>query len=303
LGEKLHAHDPDLGAWLRAGIDQAIEQLSSNQVQRWQLHRLRLGDLLAALGDDRPGVGLRPDGLPDIAWHEVPAGPFQWQEGEQRQTAAYRIARYPLTNAHYGAFITAKDYADPEWWQEGYLSPEPAKSTWEQPNRPRTDVAWVEALAFCRWLTAHARKQGLIAPDEVIRLPTEYEWEKAARGSDGRSFPWGDAYHSGDANIDETYDRSGPLNLRETTAVGLYPGNRSPYGLYDCAGNVWDWCLNKNDNPEDTDTSGDAMRAVRGGAWDFDRAFARAAARDRYDIGGRGSSVGFRLVCSLPIVR
>jgi hypothetical protein len=239
LVARLRAADPQAPVWLRAGLDQVLAQLADPaQAPRWHSRRTRLGDLLAALGDDRAGVGLRPDGLPDIAWQAVPAGPFHWQDGATRETGAYRIARYPVTNVQYLAFTQVKEaYEDDRWWQEGFAPPEPAKPQWDQPNRPRVELAWVEALAYCRWLTVRLRAAGLIGPAEVIRLPTEYEWEKAARGTDGRDFPWGAGYRSGDANVDETYDRTGPLYLRETTAVGLYPRNCSPYGLMDCAGN------------------------------------------------------------------
>lgn len=294
-------HDPELVAWLRGGLEQVLGLLGGADAAPWHVRRLRVGDLMAALGDARPGVGLRSDGLPDIAWQSIPAGPFPWQDGGERETRAYRIARYPVTNAQYRAFTEADDYAQEDWWQEGYLGPEPAQPQWDQDNRPRVVVAWVEALAFCRWLTAHSRRQGLIDADEAIRLPTEYEWEKAARGTDGRTFPWGNDYRSGDANIDETYDQTGTLFLRETTAVGLYPRNVSPYDVVDCAGNVWEWCLNKYDDPEDTNTMGEAMRALRGGSWNSNLVNARASARLGSYVDDRSTVLGFRLVCSVPI--
>ncbi len=302
LGERIAADQPALADWLRAGIDAVIERLSGHQAAPWYWRRVRLGDLLAAVGDHREGVGLR-DGLPDIRWQSVAPGPFLWQDGEKRETGAYRIARYPVTHGQYQAFIQAEDYADAQWWQEGYLGPEPAQPQWSQPNRPRVEIAWVEALAYCRWLTARFRARGLIARDESIRLPTEYEWEKAARGSDGLTYPWGQDYRSGDANIDETYDQTGPLFLRETTAVGLYPRNVSPFGLIDCCGNVWEWCLNTYDDPDDTGTEGKAMRALRGGSWFGSQALARAAARLRLVVGHRDVTIGFRLLCSAPIDR
>ncbi|EXJ16771.1 NACHT nucleoside triphosphatase [Imhoffiella purpurea] len=300
LGAQIAAEQSALADWLRTGIETVIERFGDDLGEPWRWRRLRLGDLLAAIGDRREGVGLR-DGLPDIVWQPVPEGDFQWQGGETRKTGAYRIARYPVTNAQYQAFTEAEDYGDKEWWQEGYVGPEPARSTWNQPNRPRVNVAWVEALAYCRWLTARFHERGLIDRNEAIRLPTEYEWEKAARGTDGRAFPWGEDYRGGDANIDETYDQTGLLFLRETTAVGLYPRNVSPYDLIDCSGNVWEWCLNTYDDPENIATEGEAMRALRGGSWDYDQAGARAAARYRLVILFRSSSVGFRLLCSVPI--
>jgi formylglycine-generating enzyme required for sulfatase activity len=308
MAERVRALDAeqggDLARWLRAGID--VEALFSGpDAVRWYSHRVGVGDLLDALGDGREGIGLDADGLPAIAWHPVPPGPFRYGpgQGEERTTGAFEIARYPVTEAQYAAFTGAKDYGDAQWWswwRDGDAPP-PADHQWLPSNRPRVQVAWVEAVAFCRWLTARLHARGDLDAGQEIRLPTELEWEKAARGTDGREFPWGEGYRSGDANIDETYDRTGELYLRQTTAVGIYPRNRSPYGLMDCAGNVWDWCLNKFDAVDDTDLSGDAMRAVRGGSWSSFRAAARVSYRSRDAIDYRSTFIGFRVVRAAPI--
>jgi formylglycine-generating enzyme required for sulfatase activity len=159
-------------------------------------------------------------------------------------------------------------------------------------------INWLEAVAFCRWLTARLRARGDLTDAQEVRLPTELEWEKAARGTDGRAFPWVGAYTSGAANVDETVEGDGPLKLNETTAVGLYPGNRSPYGLMDCAGNVWEWCLNKAGTEDDTNLDGDEMRAVRGGSWFNLQAASGAAFRNRYYIEVRDFTLGFRVCCA-----
>ena len=301
LGEWIAAQEPALATWLKDGLGRVRMLLGRNDSAHWQRRRLGIGDLLAVLGDDRPGVGLRPDGLPDIDWVEIAPGPFIWQEGETRTIhRPYRIARYPVTNAQYQAFIDAADYGDAAWWGPS-TSKEAYRWRWDQPNRPRVAVDWLEAMAFCRWLTARCHEARLIGADLLIRLPTEQEWERAARGTHGREFPWGEGYRMGHANIDETYDQAGPHNLGQTTTVGLYPRGASPEGLLDCAGNVWEWCLNRYADPDGMDTTGDGDRSLRGGSWIDYPAFARAACRSRYFPGGRYNSVGFRLVCACPI--
>jgi formylglycine-generating enzyme required for sulfatase activity len=158
-------------------------------------------------------------------------------------------------------------------------------------------VDWYEAFAFARWLNA---RLGL--PDSSIRLPTELEWEKAARGEGGLSYPWGAEYRSGCANVDEKSPGEGKWYLEQTIAVGLYPHGRSPYDVHDLSGNVWEWCINKYDDLEAVapDDSGDG-RALRGGSWFFNLGLARADFRLRLLPVLRLSYGGFRVLSSVLI--
>ena len=256
--------------------------------------RAAIGRALGRFGlDDRKGVGLRPDGLPDIDWVEVAAGPFIYQDGKTVELPSFYISRYPLTNWQYQSFIHDGGYEEKDWWKD-LVKPEPVASTWKEANNPRTEVGWYEALAFTRWLTAQLGYE--------VRLPTEQEWEKAARGTEGLIYPWDNEYRSGHANINETWGNAGEFNLDQTTAVGLYLQGKSPYGVMDMAGNVWEWCLNKNDHPEITepDTSGDS-RVLRGGSWIGSSSVARAGARHGDSPGFRYDIWGFRVLSFVSI--
>jgi formylglycine-generating enzyme required for sulfatase activity len=245
--------------------------------------------------DTRTGVGVARDpktGLwfPDIDWCEIPAGEFRYQDGERRTLPAFHIARYPVTNRQFRCFTgDPAGFANPAWWkglaERLDAASEPA---WPEGNHPRETVSWCEAVAFCRWLSDRLGFE--------VRLPTEVEWEKAARGTGGREYPWGDGYRPGFANINETWGNAGPTNLERTTAVGLYPQGASPYGVLDMAGNVWEWCLNEYDHPERTGMKGDALRALRGGSWRDHRYYCRAAFRYGYTPDSRDGHGGFRVV-------
>jgi hypothetical protein len=258
--------------------------------------RLEIGDELDRLGDPRHGVGLDENGLPDIEWVEIPAGPFIYQSGETRELPTFWIAMYPITNVQFQSFVDGGGYREERWWRT-LRKPEPGVSRWIQGNRPRTNVDWYEAVAFTRWLTA---RLGL--PEGTIRLPTEFEWEKAARGEKGLLYPWGNEYRSGFANIDETEREDGRWYLQQTTAVGMYPHGRSPFRVEDLAGNVWEWCLNEYDKPDEVraDTSAD-WRGLRGGSWIDPSELARADNRYRAHPGHRSDYGGFRVLSSVPI--
>ena len=231
--------------------------------------------------------------LPDIDWVEIPAGSFVFGEGETQQTIMldrFFIACYPITNCQYQCFIDDNGYREERWWLDS-VKPKPAEPGWKQANRPRETVNWYEAVAFTRWLS---HRLGF-----AITLPTEQQWEKVARGTDGRVYPWGDEIKSTDANVWDV--SAGEDNLKQTCAVGLYLHRQSYYGVADLAGNVWEWCLTKNTSPDQIkpDTSGD-NRVLRGGSWRYGPFLARSAFRYGGFPDGRNNFIGFRVVCSSP---
>jgi formylglycine-generating enzyme required for sulfatase activity len=246
----------------------------------------------------------------------IPAGEFIYQDGERRVEERFWITRHPVTRAQFETFLLAKDgFHNRAWWR-GLARDErqrrPGDQEFEYWNHPRENVSWYDAIAFSRWLTARARKNPHLLPPELrerdldfrITLPTEWQWERAASGTDGREYPWGAEYKSGYANVDETWDNEtwdnwGPFYLKKTSAVGMYPHGESPEGVLGMSGNVWEWCLNEYENPDRIQEAGDAVRVLRGGSWN-DYVVVLASARLRnWFIGGpyvRYYAVGFRLV-------
>jgi len=243
------------------------------------------------------------------AWLEAEKGVFEVHVAE------FAIGKYPVTNAQFACFIEAGGYGERRYWTEaGWAWKEENEVTrprfWDDvrfngPNRPVVGVSWYEAVAYCNWLTERWREEGVIGPDEVVRLPTEAEWEKAARGTDGRIWPWGNEWDTGKCN-------SGENEIDTTTPVGVYPAGASPYGVLDMVGNVWEWCstlwgedwrkpdygypYRPDDGREDLEAEG--ARILRGGSWLDFRELARCASRLRDLPDLRLDVVGFRVVVS-----
>jgi formylglycine-generating enzyme required for sulfatase activity len=129
-------------------------------------------------------------------------------------------------------------------------------------------------------------------------LPTEQQWEIAARGTDSKEYPWGTNFRTGDANV---YLDSNQENLNQTCAVGLFPHRGSPYQVMDMAGNVWEWCLNEFDRPAQIEpNNSNAPRVMRGGCWDQKALDARTFVRRSRHPDLRDYDVGFRVVCQSP---
>ena len=274
--------------------------------------RAEAGQWLARLSDNRPGVGIDPQtGLPNIIWSaEIPAGTYtigddksDYDDEKPRQVIIkrpFRLARYPITNVQYQSFIDAADRDDREWWVDIPADEQKfSEPGFPYANHPRETVSWYQALAFCRWLNDKLRRgllqnKALAGGDYELRLPHEYEWEVAARWPnqtvEERIYPWGTEFDAAKANTYEG-DRIG-----QTTSVGIYPaGKNVALELYDLSGNVWEWCLNKYSQPEETAVD-NSSRVLRGGAWYSSQFNARAAYRFGYDPDNRNNYLGFRVV-------
>ena len=214
--------------------------------------RSRAASALGRLGDLPDGAGCR-DGVPWFAWSpEILAGPFVMggtagEEERPRTIAApYRIAKFPVTVAQNTAFIAAGGYEKKSWWspkgarwraEKNITGPEDYDAIYQTPNHPRVGVSWFEAEAFCLWLNALPKAALGIAEGEQIRLATEAEWERAARGEKNgrplRAWPW----EAKDENFAERCN-SEPAGIGNTSAVGLFSKGDTPEGIADMSGNV-----------------------------------------------------------------
>jgi toxoflavin biosynthesis protein ToxD len=212
---------------------------------------------------------------------------------------AFEIARIPVTNTLYAAFVTATNAHAPSAWR----GPQPPAAL---RDHPVVDVSWDEANAFCLWINQEIENARVEDEDSFsilhsqfsIRLPTEAEWERAARGIDGRAFPWGDAWDATRANTRES-------GIAGTTPAGAYPSGASAAGCLDMAGNVWEWTASldlpypyaADDGREDPRAPG--RRILRGGCYANPHGFARCACRFRLLPTVRNLFMGFRLARTL----
>ena len=203
----------------------------------------------------------------------------------------FLLAETPVTNRQYTHFIRTAKHREPELWRD---------SRFNAPDQPVVGVSWEDAVAFASWLSDISGRQ--------VRLPTEAEWERAARDADERTYPWGEAAPtSAHADFGKDWDSSGP------SPVGAAPEGRGPYGHLDLAGNVWEWCADRWDEkayskrakskkvvPDPLVTGRSKQRALRGGGWDLPADYLRSAYRDRDVADYRDLDVGFRVAVSSP---
>lgn len=219
----------------------------------------------------------------------------RWYAGEyRRQTRrlpAYRITATPVTNAQYAAFVAATGHPAPDvdratWKSYGLIHPWPRtrRHAWpdgrvpdDRGDHPVVLVSKADALAYARWLSRRTGK--------TWRLPAESEWEKAARGTDGRRFPWGNDFDPRRLNSHD----SGPF---DTQPVGRYPNGASIFGVLDMAGQVFEWTATKI-----AGAAGNGKSIVKGGSWDDKGCgVCRAAARHSRPDSLKHILIGFRLV-------
>lgn len=186
---------------------------------------------------------------------------------------------------------------------EGITEPDWTRGEYALDNHPVVEVSWYEVSTFCQWLTIRFRERGELSEYEIVRLPTEAEWEKAARGIDGRIYPWGNEFDPQCVNYSDT-------GLGVTSAVGCFPRGISPYTCEDMAGNVWEWCLDLCDRDVHfnvvIDTYKDGIsnpvnmsgsrRILRSGAWNDMGGGCRSAYRVYWLPDARVNNFGFRLV-------
>ncbi len=232
--------------------------------------------------------GLGAEDLEDLVVGEIGkeqaaewAGPSK--PAHRVRLSGFWIARHPVTNAQYRAFLAAEEGGrEPEYWQDGRFNDD---------RQPVVGVSWDEARAYCRWAG--------------LELPSEAQWEAAARGGDGRRYPWGDE------PPDETRACFGQgWKDGRPDPVGEHPGGAGPYGTGDQAGNVWEWCLDAWDpkayegrdgqtDPVITEGEG-GLRVLRGGSWGSPAGSLAAAVRLGDRPSDRNRSVGFRCVLPVP---
>ena len=279
---------------------------------------MRLGFVLLTIGLAGAAEKSINDGYGDLVY--VPAGAFKmgdnFGDGESRERPvhtvtldAFYIGKFEVTNGDWRKFREDAGYNDAKFWPGGRVMPKEQNPYWTQANNhggatagsdgyPVLGVNWDAATAYCRWLSAKTGKK--------YRLPTEAEWEKAARGTDQRRFPWGNS-------IDATYASfTHSASFETAQPVGYFDGknanthnNASPYGAMDMAGNVMEWCqdwygrgyyaASAKKNPQGPEKG--AYRVLRGGAFFFEPQDLRSYARS----GGWPSVQAWRMIGFRPV--
>ncbi len=255
--------------------------------------RVELARMLGRVGDPRVADDLNDP----TAWVQVEAGTYRVGDAAIKKEYSagnsltpdtvtfaqpFHLSKHPVTNGQFARFLATGGYDERKWWQEAgwcwrkennVVEPRYWQdSKWNGATQPVVGVSWWEADAFCRWADC--------------RLPTEREWEAAARGPQGWTYPWANDWHEGICNTREA-------DLGVTTPVGIFPSSAAVCGAHDMAGNVWEWCSDTFDPARKDDSN--ASRVLRGGSWYYNPRNCRSAFRYYGDPVLRGSYIGFRV--------
>ncbi len=235
-------------------------------------------------------------------WIEIPAGQVKMDGNVGSHSGyltrnmkfdieAFSIAKYVLTNSQFAKFIDAGGYNQSKWWttegwqerlHENWIEPRFWNEVeWNKPDYPVVGVSWYESIAFCQWIST--------VSSENISLPTEQQWQWAARSDTGWAFPYGDQFDESRCNF----------NTQTTTPVTYYEGSNkgdSPFGVVDMSGNVSEWCLTQYE-AHNNQLGGQAVRVLRGGSWATNsNQYMRVDYRDGYHPSYGDDLWGFRIV-------
>jgi formylglycine-generating enzyme required for sulfatase activity len=213
------------------------------------------------------------------------------------QVPEFEIAHAPVTVNQYAVFLDSRAADEQRWWSEaGWDWRQRVLDGWgreerSQPDRwklqrrrrhhPVVGVTWFEAEAYCNWIADQKKLS--------VRLPTEEEWERAARGDDARPFPWGELFDSGLANTQES-------DNRDTVEVASISGDSSPFGVLGMCGNIQEWTSSRYTPLDDETFAADVLQVVRGGSYNDTVYGARTSYRRAYPSGYFYPFLGFRVV-------
>ena len=299
--EKAIADNPEQRFGSVAELVLALESLDDSPAGGKTVVAARKAMIAKPLSEEpraEPGTAVWTEPETGIRFLWIPGGRFQMggdrYSDEQPihwiRVSPFWLGETPVTNRQYAVFLEKTGHGEPPTWRDRRYS---------APDQPVVGVSWQDARSFCRWLSELSGRK--------VDLPSEAQWEFAARGTDAREYPWGDA------EPDETRACFGlDVQKGQPSPVGAHPEGRGPFGTLDQAGNVWEWCLDVWDaeayskrvaqGGEPTDpvvAEGDKdARVLRGGGWVRPAEGLRAACRSGSRAGLRDDVIGFRVAAA-----